>query len=176
MFIMSAPLQNLQLVAPDVKLGKGVRIYGFTNLYGCEIGDDAKVGTFVEIQKGVKVGKRCKISSHSFICEGVTLEDDVFIGHNVTFINDLYPRATNEDGKLQTEADWACIPTVVKRGASIGSGATLLCGITIGERAIVGAGSVVTKDVPADAIVAGNPARLMKKTPPKKETHASPLP
>lgn len=159
---MSTPQQALQLIAPDVKLGKGVRIFGFTNLYGCEIGDDAKIGTFVEIQKGVKVGKRCKISSHTFICEGVTLEDDVFIGHNVTFINDRYPRATNAAGGLQTEADWECIPTVVKRGASIGSGATLLCGVTVGERAIVGAGSVVTKDVPPGVVVAGNPARLMK--------------
>jgi acetyltransferase-like isoleucine patch superfamily enzyme len=171
---MSVPQQHLQLIAPDVKLGKGVRIFGFTNLYGCEIGDEVKIGTFVEIQKGVKVGKRCKISSHTFICEGVTLEDDVFIGHNVTFINDLYPRATNEAGGLQTEADWLCIPTVVKRGASIGSGSTLLCGITIGERAIVGAGSVVTKDVPPDAVVAGNPARLMKSLS-KKVIHASPV-
>jgi acetyltransferase-like isoleucine patch superfamily enzyme len=149
-------------IAPDVKLGKGVRIYDFTNLYGCEIGDDVKIGTFVEIQKGAKIGNRCKISSHTFICEGVTLEDEVFIGHNVTFINDRYPRATNSGGQLQTEADWACVGTVVKRGASIGSGATLLCGITVGENAVVGAGSVVTKDVPAGAVVAGNPARMLK--------------
>src|SRR5215212_2132063 len=149
-------------IAPDVKLGKGVRIFGFTNLYGCEIGDEVKIGTFVEIQKGTKIGNRCKISSHSFICEGVTLEDEVFIGHNVTFTNDRYPRATNTTGALQTEADWSCVPTLVKRGASIGSGATLLCGITIGECAIVGAGSVVTKDVPANAIVVGNPARVLK--------------
>ena len=152
---------TVQLIAPDVKLGRGVRIYGFVNLYGCEIGDDVGIGCFVEIQKGVRVGNRCKISSHTFVCEGVTLEDEVFIGHNVTFINDRYPRATNRDGTMQTEADWKCLPTLVKRGASIGSGATLLCGITIGERAIVGAGSVVTKDVPPGAVVAGNPARIM---------------
>src|SRR5947209_7122480 len=151
-----------QQIAPDVKLGKGVRVYGFTNLYGCEIGDDVKIGTFVEIQKGSKIGKRCKISSHSFICEGVTIEDEVFVGHNVTFINDLFPRATT-DGQLQTEADWKCVPTVVKKGASIGSSVTILCGITIGEGAMIGAGSVVTKDVPAGAVVAGNPARIMKK-------------
>lgn len=156
----SAP--SFQRIAPDVKLGRNVRIYDFTNLYGCEIGDDVKIGTFVEIQKGVKVGARCKISSHTFICEGVTLEDEVFIGHNVTFINDRHPRATNGNGQLQTEADWACVGTVVKRGASIGSGATLLCGITIGENALIGAGSVVTKDVPAGAVVAGNPARVVK--------------
>jgi acetyltransferase-like isoleucine patch superfamily enzyme len=143
-------------------LGRNVRIYDFTNLYGCEIGDEVKIGTFVEIQKGVKVGNRCKISSHTFICEGVQLEDDVFVGHNVTFINDRYPRATNGDGRLQTEADWVCVPTRVKRGASIGSGATLLCGVTVGENALIGAGSVVTKDVPAGAVVAGNPARVLK--------------
>jgi acetyltransferase-like isoleucine patch superfamily enzyme len=165
-------MESLQRIAPDVKLGKRVRIFAFTNLYGCEIGDDVKVGTFVEIQKGAKIGNRCKVSSHSFICEGVTLEDDVFIGHNVTFINDCYPRATNATGELQTEADWQCIPTLVKRGAAIGSGATLLCGITIGERATVGAGSVVTKDVPADAVVAGNPARLLKTLQPES-IHAS---
>jgi len=149
-------------IAPDVKLGKGVRVFGFTNLYGCEIGDDTKIGTFVEIQKGARVGQRCKISSHSFICEGVTLEDEVFVGHGVMFTNDLYPRSTTSNGKLQTEADWNCVPTLVKRGASIGSGATLLCGITIGEGAIIGAGSVVTKDVPAGAVVAGNPARVKR--------------
>jgi acetyltransferase-like isoleucine patch superfamily enzyme len=153
---------SFQRVAGDVKMGSGVRLYGFVNLYGCEIGDEVKIGTFVEIQKGAKIGNRCKISSHTFICEGVTLEENVFVGHNVTFTNDLYPRATNEDGRLQTEADWVCIPTLVKRGASIGSGATLLCGITIGENALIGAGSVVTKDVPANAIVAGNPARILK--------------
>src|SRR2546428_2672616 len=134
-----------QLIAPDVKLGRDVRIFGFVNLYGCEIGDETKIGSFVEIQKNARIGARCKISSHTFICEGVTLEDDVFIGHNVTFINDRYPRATNGAGQLQSEADWACVPTRVKRGASIGSGATLLCGVTVRENALVGAGSVVTK-------------------------------
>jgi acetyltransferase-like isoleucine patch superfamily enzyme len=160
-----------QLIAPDVKLGRGVRIYSFTNLYGCQIGDDSKIGTFVEIQKGAQIGARCKISSHTFICEGVVLEDEVFVGHGVTFINDLYPRATTEGGTLQTDADWNCVPTRVGRGASIGSGATILCGITIGARAIIGAGSVVTKDVPANAVVAGNPAKLMRmlKDTKKKE-------
>jgi acetyltransferase-like isoleucine patch superfamily enzyme len=159
---MSLLQHPYQRIASDVKLGKNVRIYDFTNLYGCEIGDEVKIGTFVEIQKGVKVGNRCKISSHTFVCEGVTLEDDVFVGHNVTFINDRYPRSTNGDGQLQTETDWACIRTLVKRGASIGSGATLLCGITVGENALIGAGSVVTKDVPAGTVVAGNPARIIK--------------
>jgi acetyltransferase-like isoleucine patch superfamily enzyme len=158
---MSEPLYRC--IAPDVKLGQRVKIFSFTNLYGCEIGDDVKIGTFVEIQKGARVGNRCKISSHSFLCEGVTLEEEVFIGHSVTFINDRFPRATNADGALQTEADWKCVPTTVKRRASIGSGATILCGITIGEGAIVGAGSVVTKDVPAGAVVAGNPARVLRK-------------
>jgi acetyltransferase-like isoleucine patch superfamily enzyme len=153
---------SFQRIAPDVKLGKGARVFAFTNLYGCEIGDDAKIGAFVEIQKGARIGARCKISSHTFICEGVVIEEDVFVGHGVIFINDLYPRATNEDGRLQTEADWKCIPTRVERGASIGSGATLLCGITVGARAIVGAGSVVTRNVPAYAVVAGNPARLIR--------------
>jgi UDP-2-acetamido-3-amino-2,3-dideoxy-glucuronate N-acetyltransferase len=165
---MSSLQKPYQRIAPDVKLGQNVRIYDFTNLYGCEIGDDVKIGAFVEIQKGVKVGNRCKISSHTFICEGVTLEDEVFVGHNVTFINDRYPRAASGDGRLQTEADWQCIRTLVKRGASIGSSATLLCGITVGERAMIGAGSVVTKDVPAGAIVAGNPARAMKSISPGK--------
>jgi acetyltransferase-like isoleucine patch superfamily enzyme len=159
---VSASQHLFQRVAPNVKLGRNVRLHDFVNLYGCEIGDDVKIGTFVEIQKGVKVGNRCKISSHSFICEGVILEEGVFIGHNVTFTNDRFPRATNSDGQLQTEADWACVGTLVKRGASIGSGATLLCGITIGENAMIGAGSVVTKDVPAGATVAGNPARIMR--------------
>jgi len=161
---VSQPPQN-QLIAPDVKLGKGVRIFGFVNLYGCEIGDETKIGTFVEVQKKAKIGRRCKISSHTFICEGVTIEDEVFVGHGVTFTNDLFPRATAAGGGLQTEADWKCIPTLVKRGASIGSGATLLCGITIGEQAVIGAGAVVTKDVPAGAVVAGNPARVLKWMP-----------
>jgi len=163
---MAATTQSYQQIAPDVKLGRGVRIYGFTNLYGCEIGDEVRIGTFVEIQKGARIGNRCKVSSHSFVCEGVVLEDEVFVGHNVTFINDRYPRATNGSGQLQTEADWQCIPTRVKRGASIGSGSTLLCGITVGERAVVGAGSVVTKDVPPGAVVAGNPARVIRMLPP----------
>ena len=151
------------LIADDVKLGKNVKIYNFVNLYGCVIGDNTRIGTFVEIQKGVEVGSNCKISSHTFICEGVTIEDNVFVGHNVTFINDLFPRATNSDGNLQSESDWKCIPTLVKKGASIGSSATLLAGITVGEGAIVGAGSVVTKDVPPNSIVAGNPARVLRK-------------
>jgi acetyltransferase-like isoleucine patch superfamily enzyme len=159
---VSASPQLYQRIAPNVKLGKNVRIYDFTNLYGCEIGDDVKIGTFVEIQKGSKIGNRCKVSSHTFICEGVILEDDVFIGHNVTFINDRFPRATNGTGQLQTEADWKCVGTLVKRGASVGSGATLLCGITVGENALIGAGSVVTKDVPPGAVVAGNPAKPIK--------------
>ena len=149
-------------VAPDVKLGRDVRLYAFVNLYGCEIGDESRVGTFVEIQKGARIGCRVKISSHTFICEGVTIEDEVFVGHGVMFINDRYPRATNADGNLQTEADWRALPTVVKQRASIGSNATILCGVTIGEGAIVGAGSVVTHDVPAGAIVAGNPARVIR--------------
>jgi acetyltransferase-like isoleucine patch superfamily enzyme len=155
-----------QQIAPDVLLGQNVRIYDFVNLYGCVIGDDTRIGTFVEIQKNARIGQRCKISSHTFICEGVTIEDEVFVGHNVTFINDRRPRATNGNGQLQGEADWTCVPTLVKRGASIGSGATLLCGVTIGERAVIGAGSVVTKDVPADAVVAGNPARLIRMEEP----------
>jgi UDP-2-acetamido-3-amino-2,3-dideoxy-glucuronate N-acetyltransferase len=159
---MSVDLEQTRLIAPDVKLGRGVRIFGFTNLYGCEVGDDVKIGTFVEIQKGAKIGNRCKVSSHSFICEGVTLEDEVFIGHGVMFTNDRYPRATTVGGGLQTEADWTCVPTRVKRRASVGSGAVLLCGVTVGERAIIGAGAVVTKDVPADAVVAGNPARILR--------------
>lgn len=159
---VSDPLPLYQRIAPDVKLGLGVKIHAFVNLYGCEVGCDTKVGAFVEIQKGARIGERCKISSHTFICEGVTIEDDVFIGHNVTFINDLYPRATTSSGQLQTEADWVCQPTLIKRGASIGSSATLLCGITVGEGAIIGAGSVVTKDVPAYAVVAGNPAKILR--------------
>lgn len=151
-------------ISADVKLGRGVKLAEFINLYGCEIGDETKIGAFVEIQKNACVGKRCKISSHTFICEGVTVEDNVFIGHGVTFINDRYPRATTPDGKLQTEADWKVEQTLVKRGASIGSGATILANLSIGENAIVGAGSVVTKDVPAGAIVAGNPARVLRHT------------
>jgi acetyltransferase-like isoleucine patch superfamily enzyme len=149
-------------IAPDVKLGKNVSIHAFVNLYGCTIGDNAKLGTFVEIQKNVRIGKNVKVSSHTFICEGVTIEDDVFIGHNVSFINDKYPRATS-NGKLQTEADWQVVPTLVKRGASIGTSATILCGVTIGANATVGAGSVVTRDVPDNTIVAGNPARVVRK-------------
>lgn len=156
-------------IAPDVKLGRDVKIYDFVNLYGCEIGDETKVGTFVEIQKNAKIGKRCKISSHTFICEGVTIEDNVFIGHGVVFINDSYPRATTPEGDLQTERDWKVETTLVKRGASIGSGATILSNVTIGENAIVGAGSVVTKSVPADTIVAGNPARVLRTIGPNKE-------
>jgi len=148
-------------------------LHDFINLYGCEIGDEVKIGPFVEIQKGAKIGSRCKISSHTFICEGVTLEEGVFVGHGVTFTNDRHPRATNRQGELQTEADWECIPTLVKRGASIGSGATVLCGITIGENAMIGAGSVVTRDVPADTIVAGNPARVMRSISLEKEVSSS---
>ena len=155
-------MNSYNCIADDVKLGSSVRLSKFINLYGCEIGDETKVGAFVEIQKNVVVGKRCKISSHSFICEGVVIEDNVFIGHSVTFINDSYPRATNQDGTLQTEADWSVEPTVIKTGASIGSGATILSSVCIGENAIVGAGSVVAKDVPPNAIVAGNPARLLR--------------
>jgi acetyltransferase-like isoleucine patch superfamily enzyme len=154
-----APLQR---ISPDVRLGQRVQIRDFTNLYGCEIGDDVKIGTFVEIQRGARIGNRCKISSHTFICEGVTIEDGVFVGHNVTFINDRFPRATNQSGSLQSESDWKCEPTRVRRGASIGSGATLLCGVTVGEDAIVGAGSVVIRDVPPCSIVAGNPARVIR--------------
>ena len=146
-------------VAPDVKLGRGVRIHAFVNLYGCEIGDETTIGTFVEIQKGVHIGARCKIQSHTFICEGVTIEDEVFVGHNVNFINDLNPRAANPDGTRQNESDWKVVPTLVRRGASIGTGAVLLGGITVGEGAIVGAGAVVTRDVPAGSTVMGNPAR-----------------
>ncbi len=152
----------LQKIAPDVKIGEGAKIFDFVNLYGCEIGENSKVGTFVEIQRGAKIGKNCKISSHSFICEGVTIEDNVFVGHNVTFTNDIFPRATNPDGSLQTADDWKCVSTLVKKGASIGSSVTILCGITIGENSIVGAGSMVTKDVPANCVVAGNPAKILR--------------
>jgi len=150
-------------IADDVRLGKGVKIYSFVNLYGCEIGDETKVGAFVEIQKNVTVGRRCKISSHTFICEGVHIEEECFIGHGVVFINDLYPRATTAEGELQSEADWKVVETWVRRGASIGSNATILAGVTIGERAIVGAGSVVTRDVPPGVVVAGNPARVLRR-------------
>ncbi|NPV10194.1 MAG: N-acetyltransferase [Ignavibacteria bacterium] len=155
--------KNFIRISPDVVLGKNVKIFGFANLYGCKIGDNSKIGTFVEIQKNAFIGKNCKISSHTFICEGVHIEDNCFIGHNVTFINDKYPRATNEDGTLQTESDWELVETFIRRGASIGSSATILCGVTIGEGAIVGAGAVVTKDVPPFTIVAGVPAKEIKK-------------
>ena len=154
---------TLQCIAPDVKLGKNVKIFKFVNLYGCEVDDNTKIGCFVEIQKKAKIGKNCKISSHTFICEGVTIEDDVFIGHNVTFINDKYPKATNGDGRLQTEEDWAVQPIMVEKGASIGSGSTILSNVRIGENAIIGAGSVVTHDVPPNSIVAGNPAKLIRR-------------
>jgi acetyltransferase-like isoleucine patch superfamily enzyme len=150
-------------IAPDVKLGREVKLSKFINLYGCEIGDGTKIGAFVEVQKNAKIGQRCKISSHTFICEGVTIEDNVFVGHSVTFINDTYPRAANPDGALQTEADWKVESTLVKKGASIGSGSTILSKVTVGENAIVGAGSVVTKDVPANVIVAGNPAKFLRR-------------
>jgi len=149
-------------IAPSVKLGRDVKLSKFINLYGCEIGDETKIGAFVEIQKNATVGKRCKISSHTFICEGVEIEDNVFIGHSVTFINDSYPRSTTSSGELQTEADWKVEKTLVRKGASVGSGSTILSNVTIGENAIVGAGSVVTKDVPANAIVAGNPAKVLR--------------
>lgn len=160
---------DLCLISDNVKLGRNVRIRGFVNLYGCTIGNDVRIGTFVEIQKGAVIGNACKISSHSFLCEGVTLEDEVFIGHGVMFTNDRFPRATTADGGLQCEEDWVCVPTVVKHGASIGSNATLLCGVTVGEFAIVGAGSVVTKDVPPRTVVAGNPARVLKQVPDQSE-------
>lgn len=149
-------------IAPDVKLGSNVKLSRFINLYGCEIGENTKIGAFVEIQKNARVGKNCKISSHTFVCEGVTIEDDVFIGHGVTFINDTYPRATSQEGRLQTEADWKVEPTLIREGASIGSGATILSHVTIGEKAIVGAGSVVTHDVDPYTVVAGNPARVLR--------------
>jgi acetyltransferase-like isoleucine patch superfamily enzyme len=149
-------------IAPDVKLGQGVKLSKFINLYGCEIGDNTKIGAFVEIQKNAKVGNNCKISSHTFVCEGVTIEDNAFVGHSVTFINDSYPRSTAADGQLQTEKDWKVERTLVKKGASIGSGSTVLSNVVIGENAIVGAGSVVTKDVPANAVAAGNPAKVLR--------------
>ena len=154
---------NYTVISDDVQLGENVKLSKFINLYGCSIGENSKIGAFVEIQKNAAIGKNCKISSHSFICEGVTIEDNVFVGHNVTFTNDIYPRATNPLGTLQTEADWNCTPTLVKSGASIGSSVTLLCGITVGENSIVGAGSVVTKDVPSNTIVGGNPAKILRE-------------
>ena len=157
-------------IAPTVKLGKDVRLSKFINLYGCEIGDETKIGAFVEIQKNASVGKRCKISSHTFVCEGVEIRDNVFIGHGVTFVNDLYPRATTASGELQTEADWKVEKTVIGNGASIGSGSTILSNLTVGENAIVGAGSVVTKDVPANAIVAGNPAKVLRYLTQEKQS------
>jgi acetyltransferase-like isoleucine patch superfamily enzyme len=162
-------MNEFQCIAEDVKLGANVRLSKFINLYGCEIGDETKIGAFVEIQKKARIGKRCKISSHTFVCEGVMIEDNVFIGHGVTFVNDSYPRATTADGSLQTEADWRVQPTVIRKGASIGSGATILCSLSIGENAIVGAGSVITKDVPPNAIVAGNPARVLRFLQPTSE-------
>lgn len=149
-------------IAPDVRLGRNVKIYGFVNLYGCTIGDETKIGAFVEIQKNVVVGRNVKVSSHTFICEGVTIEDDVFIGHNVSFINDKYPRSVNDTGSLQTENDWEVVPTLIKSGASIGTGSTILCGVTVGENSIVGAGSVVTRDIPANVVAFGSPARVRK--------------
>ena len=154
--------RQLKRIAPDVRLGANVKIADFVNLYGCEIGDNSKIGPFVEIQKKARIGKNCKIQSHTFICEGVTIEDNVLVGHGVTFINDTYPRATNEEEELQTEEDWAVEPTLVKKGASIGSGSTILSNITIGEKAIIGAGSVVTRNVPPNTIVAENPARVLR--------------
>lgn len=166
----TVPFPDYVAIAPDVRLGRAVRLARFVNLYGCTIGDETKVGAFVEIQKNASVGRRCKISSHTFICEGVTIEDHVFVGHGVTFVNDSYPRATTPSGELQTASDWKVEPTIVKRGASIGSGATILSNVTIGERAIVGAGSVVTRDVPAGMIVAGNPARVLRPVPEQRDT------
>lgn len=159
-----APSKGYLCIAPDVRIGNNVKFSKFVNLYGCEVGDDTKIGAFVEIQKNAKVGKRCKISSHTFICEGVTIEDEVFIGHNVTFVNDTFPRATTAAGSLQTEADWKVETTLVMRGASIGSGATILANVVIGERALIGAGAVVTRDVPAYAVVTGNPGRVVRYT------------
>lgn len=161
------------LIAPDVQLGEGVKVYPFSNLYGCAVGDGTQIGTFVEVQRGARIGARCKIQSHSFICDGVTIEDEVFVGHNVTFINDRYPRATTASGEKQDDDDWEMIPTVVKQRATIGSSATILCGVTIGEGAIVGAGSVVTKDVAPHTIVAGNPARYVRETEPEQHAQSA---
>jgi acetyltransferase-like isoleucine patch superfamily enzyme len=162
-------VSDYRCIAPDVKLGKDVKLAQFVNLYGCAIGDNTKIGAFVEIQKNARVGARCKISSHTFVCEGVTIEDNVFVGHNVAFINDSYPRATTQEGELQNEKDWKVETTLVKKGASIGSGATILANVTIGENALVGAGSVVIRDVPANTIVAGNPARVLRKVDSKRK-------
>jgi UDP-2-acetamido-3-amino-2,3-dideoxy-glucuronate N-acetyltransferase len=159
---MQSEQSGTRRIAPDVRLGENVIVRDFVNLYGCEVGDNSRIGTFVEVQKGARIGRNCKVQSHTFICEGVTIGDDVFIGHNVTFINDRFPRAVRADGGLQADEDWACIPTFVKSGASIGSSVTILCGVTIGENALVGAGSVVTRDVPAGAVVAGNPAHVLR--------------
>ena len=154
---------DINVIAPDVKLGKDVKIYNFVNLYGCEIGDKTRIGAFVEIQKNVTIGKRCKIQSHTFICEGVVIEDEVMVAHGVMFINDKEPGAVNPDGSLKTEHDWVCTPTLVKKGSAIGSNASIMCGITIGEGALIGAGAVVTKDVPSGAIVTGNPAKILRR-------------
>lgn len=166
----------MKRIAPDVKLGKNVVLNDFINVYGCSIDDGTKIGPFVEVQKNATIGKNCKISSHTFICEGVTIEDDVFVGHGVVFINDKYPRATNETGGLQTDKDWEVVPTIVKKGASIGSNATLLCGITVGSRSIVGAGSVVINDVPDNVIVAGNPAKIIRRIDRASESQLHLLP
>ncbi|MBU5614641.1 acyltransferase [Geomonas azotofigens] len=165
--------ENFVAVSPDVTLGQNVKLGKFINLYGCSIGDNTKIGAFVEIQKNANIGKNCKISSHTFICEGVDIEENVFVGHNVTFINDLYPKATNASGELQIEADWTCVRTTIKKNASIGSSATILCGVTVGENAIVGAGSVVTKDVAPFSIVAGNPARILRVIPKEKNDESA---
>lgn len=160
--VLRSDVNSWNSIASDVRLGKNVRLSRFINMYGCEVGDETKIGAFVEIQKNARVGKRCKISSHTFICEGVVIEDNVFIGHGVMFTNDIYPRATAPDGNLQTEANWKIEPTAIRKGASVGSGATILCNLTVGEHAIVGAGSVVTRSIPPNAIVAGNPARILR--------------
>ena len=170
---MRIVMDNYLCITPDVKLGQGVKLSRFINLYGCEIGENTKIGAFVEVQKNAKIGRNCKISSHTFVCEGVTIDDEVFVGHGVTFINDTYPRATTPDGGLKTEADWVLEPTVVKKGASIGSGSTILSNVTIGERALIGAGSVVTKDVPPGVVVAGNPARVLRRTDVSTDANAA---
>ncbi|WP_193210585.1 acyltransferase [Luteolibacter marinus] len=173
---MSSEFKGSLRIAPDVRMGAGVKLHGFVNLYGCEIGDGTRIGAFVEIQKGSKVGARCKISSHTFICEGVILEDEVFVGHGVNFVNDRYPRAVNERGEMQSDDDWTCQRTLVERGASIGSGATILGGLVIGEGALVGAGSVVTSDVAPRSVIAGNPARVLHPDSKAEATNAAPRP